>query len=79
MNEFYTQIETQVSKEGIKSAIPLIFDNKAQAEAKHFAVLSAAAVSDVPYHASCIIRSDGVLTEGRVYDRRGDAEAPVVE
>ena len=74
MNEFYTQIETQVSKEGIKTAIPLIYDDYNDALAKHYDVLSAAAKSDIPYHASCILRSDGIMVEGRVFDRRTESE-----
>ena len=74
MNEFYTQIETQVSKEGVQTAVPFIFNDYDAALAKHYTVLSAAAKSDIPYHASCILRSDGIMVEGRVFDRRTESE-----
>ena len=70
MNEFYVHIETQVLKDGAKVATPLIFDSEAQAESKHHAVCSVAAVSDLPYHSSHVIRSDGVTIMGKAYDRR---------
>lgn len=30
--------------------------------------------SGIPYHAACIIRSDGVMIEGKVRDRLGGTE-----
>ena len=75
MNEFYIQLETQVNAEGAKASIPMIYDDLNSALAKHYTVLSVAATSDLPYHASNIIRSDGVMVEGRVFDRRTESEA----
>ena len=75
MNTFYIQIEVQVNSEGTKSVIPMVYDDINAAYAKHYTVLSVAAASDIPYHASFIIRSDGTMIEGRVFDRRGAEES----
>ena len=74
MNTFFTQLETQVDANGTKAVIPMAYDDLDAALAKHYAVLSVAAVSAVPYHASFILRSDGILIEGRVFDRRVASE-----
>lgn len=68
--EFYTQVEVQISAEGVKGAIPMIYDNYNDALAKHYTVLSVAASSALPYHASFIIKSDGITVESKVFDRR---------
>ena len=75
MENFYVQLEVQVSTSGTKSVMPFVFENETDALAKHYTVLAAAAASTIPYHASFIIRSDGITTEGRVFDRRV-AEVP---
>lgn len=67
---FYTVNEVQVSDEGLKSEIPTIYDAEDDAYEKYYLVLSAAVKSAIPYHAANIIRSDGVMIEGKVYDRR---------
>ena len=73
MPEFYTTVENQVRSDG---SYGLLYDHYYgegaydRALAKFFTVCAAAAVSDIPYHSCHIIRSDGVMTEGRVWDRR---------
>lgn len=66
---FYTVIEIQESQEGIKSCIPMVYDNINQALNKLYTVLAAASVSELPYHSCYIIRSDGVITDGKFFDR----------
>ena len=66
---FFTVLEIQ-SNEGTKACIPTIYENENDALAKYYTVLAAAAISAIEYHAAHIIRSDGVMTEGRVFDRR---------
>lgn len=73
MGDFYIQIEVQEDAQGTASVIPFVFSDEASALAKHFTVAAAAAASTLPYHASFIIRSDGITTEGRVFDRREEA------
>lgn len=68
---FYVVIETQVTEGGQVGVINYGFDSYEDALAKLYDVLSAAAKSALPYHAGHILRSDGILTDGRVFDRRG--------
>lgn len=67
---FYTVNEVQVSEEGLKSEIPMIYDTEEDAYEKYYQILSAAVKSALPYHAGNIVRDDGVMIEGKVYDRR---------
>lgn len=67
---FYTTIENQVRSDGSKGLLYDHFDNYDDAIAKFFTVCAAAAKSNIPYHSACIIRDDGVMIEGRVFDRR---------
>ena len=79
MNEFYTTIENQVRPDGSKGLLYDHFENVDQAYAKYFTVCAAAAVSEIPYHSAHIIRSDGIMIEGRVWDRRMNEDAPEAE
>lgn len=69
---FYTVLEIQMDVSGNKACIPLIYDSYEGALAKYYTVLAAAAASAIPYHSGHIIRSDGIMTDGRVFDRRGE-------
>lgn len=71
---FYTTIENQVRADGSKGLLYDHFDDLGQALAKLYTILAAAAVSEIPYHSGHIYRSDGLLIEGRVFDRRPDEE-----
>lgn len=66
----YTTIENQIRNDGSKGLLFDHFDDLDRALAKFFTVCAAAATSDIPYHSAHIIRSDGVMIEGRVFDRR---------
>ena len=65
MDTFYTVLEVQ--NNGTPAAIPTIYNDEAAAYAKYYTVLAAAAVSEVAYHACHIIRSDGIMIEGKVF------------
>lgn len=67
---FYTTIENQVRNDGSKGLLYDHFDSYDSALAKLYTILAAAATSEIPYHSGCIIRDDGVMTDGRVFDRR---------
>lgn len=69
---FYTVIEVQVNAGGNVGVLPYGFDNYDAALAKLYTVLAVAAASGLPYHACWILRSDGILTDGRVFDRRSE-------
>lgn len=51
---------------------PVCFDAETPAIAHFCQTCAAAAMSTVPYHAVFVLKSDGVVTERRVFDRRGD-------
>lgn len=67
---FYTTIENQVRSDGSRGLLYDHFDDEDSALAKFFTICAAAAKSEIPYHAAYIIRDDGVVVEGRVWDRR---------
>ena len=67
---FYTTIENQVRSDGSKGLLYDHYDNLNAALAKYYTVCAAAAVSEIPYHSAAIIRDDGIILEGRVFDRR---------
>lgn len=67
---FYTTIENQIRPDGSRGLLFDHYDDLDAALAKLYTVLAAAAVSGIPYHSGHILRSDGILIEGRVFDRR---------
>lgn len=71
---FYTTLENQVRNDGSKGLLFDHFEDLNAALAKYYTVCAAAAVSEIPYHSAAIIRDDGILIEGRVFDRRVDHE-----
>lgn len=70
MEAFYTVIENQCPTVGSFATLYYHYTDLNAAYAKLYTVLAAAAVSAIPYHAGHIIRSDGIMIEGRVFDRR---------
>ena len=77
-SRFYTTIENQGRNDGFG----LLYDHFTdlnQAYAKFYAILAAAAVSDIPYHAGMLIRDDGYVIGCQVFDRRGRESEGVVE
>lgn len=71
---FYTTIENQVRNDGSKGLLYDHFTDENQAYAKYYTVCAAAATSGIPYHSAHIIRDDGIMIEGKVFDRRGGEE-----
>lgn len=67
---FYTTIENQLRSDGSYGLLYDHFDNINDAYAKLYMVLAAAAKSDIPYHSCHIMADNGVLIDGRVFDRR---------
>lgn len=72
--QFFTTVENQVRPDGSKGLLYDHFENEIDAYAKYYTILAAAAVSEIPYHAAFIIRDDGIMIEGKVFDRREVAE-----
>lgn len=80
---FYTTVENQIRSNGTAGLLYDHFgvdgtesDEQAlnRAYAKLYTILAAAAVSEIPYHSGHIYRSDGLLIEGKVFDRRQESE-----
>lgn len=71
---FYTVLEIQMDKQGNKACIPLIYDDYNGAVAKFFSICAYAAVSDIPYHSAHVLRSDGIVTDGRVFTKNVSVE-----
>ena len=72
----YTTIENQIRNDGSKGLLYDHFEDENRAYAKYFTVCAAAAMSGIPYHSAHIIRSDGIMIEGKVFDRRSDEPEP---
>ena len=66
----YTTIENQIRADGSMGLLYDHFTDYDAALAKLYTILAAAATSEIPYHSGHILRSDGILTDGRVFDRR---------
>lgn len=78
---FYTTIENQLRENGSFGLLYDHFTDVNAAYAKLYTILAAAAVSEIPYHSAHLLRSDGIMIEGRVFDRRvvPDVEPSPVE
>ena len=70
MEVFYTTVENQLRNDGSFGLLYDHFTNVDQAYAKLYTILAAAAVSEIPYHSGHLLRSDGIMMDGRVFDRR---------
>lgn len=75
----YTTIENQIRNDGSKGLLYDHYEDYDAAMAKFFTVCAAAATSDIPYHSAHVLRSDGILIESRVWDRRTVPTPDMVE
>ena len=74
---FYTTVENQLRSDG---SYGLLYDHYYEidgqqpalnrAQSKYHTICAAAAVSEIPYHAAYLLRSDGSVLEEAVWDRR---------
>lgn len=71
---FYTTIENQLRNDGSYGLLYNHYENIDDAYAKLYSVLAEAAKSGIPYHSCHIMADNGVLIEGRVFDRRTSNE-----
>lgn len=78
-NTFYTTVENQIRNDGSYGLLYDHFDDINAAYAKFYTILAAAAVSEIPYHAGFLLRSDGITIEGKVFDRRVAPTAEPIE
>lgn len=63
----YIVIEIQTYADKTVGFLTFDFTEKAQAESKYHAVLSAAAVSDLPMHAAILVDNKGWLLQQQCY------------
>lgn len=70
---FYIVIETQVTANETVSCLITTYKEEADAYAKLYTVLAAAAKSSLPYH-SCHIMRESMIIDGKVFDRRAANE-----
>lgn len=76
---FYTTLENQMRSDGSYGLLYNHYTDLNQAYAKLYYILAAAATSGIPYHSGHIYRSDGLLIDGRVFDRRAESSEAVSE
>ena len=62
----YLVVEMQTAN-GQTAALNYSYDNKLDAESKYHAVLSAAAISQVPIHAAVLLTEEGNRIAGQYY------------
>lgn len=67
---FYITLEDQLRADGSRGLLYDHYTDLNDAYAKLYTILAAAAKSGIPYHSGHIMRSDGVIVDGRVFDRR---------
>lgn len=75
----YIVIELQTNDNGAIGNFVWAFDERNQAEAKYHAVLSVAAVSELPMHAASLLQSDGRLLACASYDHTPEPEPELEE
>lgn len=71
----YLVIEIQTNKDGTVGNLVFAYDTLAEAESKYHAVLSYAALSELPVHAAVLLRSDGAALASEFYEREQEQEA----
>ena len=63
----YIVIELQKNAEGVVSNIVTEHANLAEAESKYHAILSAAAVSNIPVHSAVLVSEEGFAVYSKCY------------
>ena len=66
---FFVVIETQFDGTNY-GILHTVYTDEVSAYAAMYTVLAAAAVSAIPYHSCFIMRDDGILIDGKAFDRR---------
>jgi len=76
----YLVIEIQTNTDGTVGNLVFAYGDRNQAESKYHAVLSAAAISELPMHTCDLIQADGVLLARQSYVHEQEAvEGEMVE
>lgn len=71
---FYTTIENQKRNDGSYGLLYDHFENEQQAIAKFYTICAAAATSNIPYHAACILQDNGLMLKQEIFDRRSEEQ-----
>lgn len=67
--QFWLVVEAQGLSENTASALVTAYFDYAKAESAYYGVLSAAAISKIPYHAAFLIDSQKGQRMSKIYDR----------
>ena len=70
----YLALEIQTNHDGTVGNLVYAYDELNQAESKYHAILSAAALSELPMHAAVLLRSDGASLASKFYERLPEPE-----
>lgn len=70
----FLAIEIQTYEDGTVGNLVYAYDELNQAESKYHAILSAAALSELPMHAAVLLRSDGASLSSKFYERLPEPE-----
>lgn len=67
--QFWTVLEIQVAANGAKATLATAYDDYDHALSAYYGVLSAAAISGIPYHAAYLIDSKRGVKLSQMFDR----------
>ena len=70
-------VEIQTNADGTVGNLVYAYDELNQAESKYHAVLSAAALSELPMHAAVLLRSDGAALASKFYEVVEEVDEPL--
>ena len=71
---FYTVLEIQEDANGNHACLNTIYTTYADALAKYYTICAAAVKSAIPHHSAHVLRSDGIITDGRVFKHTAASE-----
>lgn len=69
----YIVLETQTNKDGTVGTIPMAYENENEAKSKYYAVLSAAAVSEIPVHTAFLLTDEGMFLNSECFKHEVEA------
>lgn len=65
----YLVLELQVNEQGTVSNIVTSYNTQREGESAYYAVLSAAAISNLPRHTVYLLTDNGVIMQSRCYEK----------
>lgn len=70
MIEKYIVLEVQTNPDGTVGTLIFSFDDINEAESKYHSVLSAAAISTLPFHVAFMLKNDGYVIKSDGYQHK---------